>query len=103
MTFPEFSWSKPRTPPRQEARPFKHLRPGTRYQVIRSFVDYDGAEHAVGERWIFAGSNFLPYDDGLSLFVTDDEGHLQHIRLQWRPESQGAMIDALEDHIAEID
>lgn len=84
-----------------EARPFKHLLPGIRYHIIKPFFDYDCIGHPVGESWVFDGSNFLPYDDGLSLFVTQPDGRSQHIRLQWRPEAQGDVIDALERYVAE--
>lgn len=84
-----------------EARPFKHLQPGMRYHVIKPFFDDDCIGHPAGETWIFAGSNFLPYEDGLSLFITRDDGRVQHVRLQWRPEAQGDIIDALDRHIAE--
>src|SRR5690606_15598829 len=49
------------------------LHAGHRYRVIRGFRDFDGDEHPPGERWIFHGSSFLPYDDGLSLFVSIDD------------------------------
>lgn len=100
MTLPQFNWSRPRMREAPEAKPFKHLRPGMRYHVVRPFFDYDCVGHPAGESWIFDGSNFLPYDDGLSLFVTRDGGRGQHIRLQWRPEAQGEVIDALERYVA---
>lgn len=79
--------------PRQ---PFKHLKPGTRYRVAAPFTDYDGGLHPEGESWVFVGHSFLPYDDGLSLFVSSDGKAVRQIRLQWRPETQGAIIDDLE-------
>jgi hypothetical protein len=100
MTLPLFNWLKPKMREAPEAKPFKHLRPGGRYHVVKPFFDYDCVGHPAGESWIFDGSNFLPYDDGLSLFVTRDNGRCQHIRLQWRPEAQGAVIDALEQYLA---
>jgi hypothetical protein len=55
---------------------FKHLAVGVRYAVVREFTDFDGGSHPAGETWWFRGHNFLPYDDGLSLFVfwTDSGG-----------------------------
>jgi hypothetical protein len=84
-----------------EGRPFKHLRPGRRCHVVRPFFDHDCVGHPAGESWVFDGSNFLPYDDGLSIFVTRDDGRKQQIRMQWRPEAQGDVIDALERYVAE--
>jgi hypothetical protein len=78
---------------------FKHLIPGARYEVLRGFSDYDGKAHPTGEIWTFLGHNFLPHDDGLSLFVSLDGDHEWHIRLQWRDDQQGRLIDRLEDHI----
>lgn len=82
------------------AEPFKHLAPGPDYVVVRAFRDYDQGEHPVGERWTFIGSNFLSYDDGLSLFVIIS-GERRHIRMQWRDEEQGPVIDRLQDYVAE--
>jgi hypothetical protein len=67
-----------------------------------AFTDYDGDLHAEGESWVFIGHSFLPYEDGLSLFVSRDGKSVQHIRLQWRPETQGAVIDDLERHVQPV-
>jgi hypothetical protein len=80
-----------RTPP----QPYGPLTPGLRYEVASAFVDYDGDEHPVGECWVYLGHNFLPYDDGLSLFVSRDGRQEWHIRLQDRPEEQGGIVRAL--------
>ena len=79
--------------------PFQHLRPGASYVVRAAFIDYDGALHEPGEAWTFRSHSFLPYEDGLSLFVTLSDGSERQIRLQWRPEAQGAIIDKLESFI----
>jgi hypothetical protein len=78
---------------------FQHLAGGTRYVVARAFVDFDGDTHPAGEEWTFLGSNFAPYDDGLSLFVSLDGTQEWHIRLCWRPQDQGPIIDALAEHV----
>jgi hypothetical protein len=80
------------------ATSFGHLWPGATYVVVRAFRDFDGDEHSVGEIWTFVGSSFLPYDDGLSLFVTV-EGERRHIRMQWREDAQGEIIDNLNDYV----
>jgi hypothetical protein len=78
---------------------FGHLVVGSRYAVVRAFSDFDGDVHPAGETWWFRGHDFLPNDDGLSLFVSLD-GHSEwHIRLQWRPEQQGAIIAALPSYV----
>jgi hypothetical protein len=80
---------------------FDRLRRGRLYRVTRAFTDHDGAVHPVGEVWAFRGWNFLPYDDGLSLFAVVD-GALRHIRLQDRPESEGAVVAALSTILEDI-
>lgn len=77
---------------------FGHLIPGHHYIVVRAFADFDGGQHAVGERWTFIGSSFLPYDDGLSLFVSIG-GVRRHIRMQWRGEEQGPVIERLREYV----
>src|SRR3954454_5619493 len=79
---------------------FKHFQAGRSYVVVAAFTDHDGDAHRPGERWIFLGSSFQPHDDGLSLFVSLDGDREWQIRLQWRAEEQGAIIDRLEDYLA---
>jgi len=80
-------------------RDFKHLKIGRWYRVVKTFTDFDRGEHPVGETWRFEGHSFLPYDDGLSLFVAPDEATLRHIRMRWTPEDQGEIVDALERYV----
>ena len=77
---------------------FAHLQTDQDYVVVRAFRDFDGGEHPVGEAWTFIGSSFLPYDDGLSLFAVIDNVHRQ-VRMQWRNEEQGPIIDNLKDYL----
>ncbi len=74
------------------------LLPGRTYQVIASFKDYSGTTHPVGESWRFVEKHFLPYEDGLTLIVEKD-GQSVWIQLQWRPESQGEIIDNFSDYV----
>ena len=76
------------------------LEAGKRYRVIREFTDFDGDVHRVGEEWTFLGSSFVPYEDGLSLFVSFDGASEWQIRMQWRPEAQGRVLDALSSYLA---
>jgi hypothetical protein len=75
------------------------LEPGRRYRVSRDFVDFDGVRHPAGEEWTFLGAAFLPYEDGVSLFVSLDGEREWQIRMQWRPEAQGAVLDALSSYV----
>jgi hypothetical protein len=77
------------------------LVPAKTYRVIAGFKDYDGIVHSPGETWKFLEKNFLPYEDGLSLFVERDGRRVQ-IRLQWREESQGRIIDDFSAFVEEI-
>src|SRR5581483_7784594 len=65
------------------------LRPQTMYRVVVAFADYDKGVHEVGEHWKFLRKSFLPYEDGLSLFVERGSGQETQIRLQCRPERAG--------------
>ena len=70
------------------------LIPGRKYRVVKEFFDYDKILHPVGQTWTFAGTNFLPYDDGLTLFVIiDDLPKEISYRLQWREEQQAFIIE----------
>ncbi|WP_421731518.1 DUF3601 domain-containing protein [Brevundimonas sp.] len=81
------------------AEPYRLLRPGRAYIVTQAFTDYDESVHPVGERWVYLGSNFLPYDDGLSLFVSLDGSQEWHIRMQLRDEEQGPVVNDLDSYI----
>lgn len=82
------------------------LIPGQMYRVKISFGDFDGTPHLAGERWRFVGHNFLPYDDGLTLYVEylDTEtgtasGRSGVIRLRCLPEDQGDIVDRFSDFV----
>ena len=79
------------------------LQPGHIYCVTQSFLDFDGTQHPVGEQWTYLSFNFLPYDDGLSLFVSLDAEQEWHIRMQLRPEEQGAIMRNLSHYLAAPD
>ena len=66
--------------------------PGKQYCVIKPFIDYDHYQHTIGETWKFVTTNFLPYDDGLTLHVIKD-GVAVVYRLQWRKEQQADIIE----------
>ena len=75
------------------------LEAGRRYRVLREFADFDGDAHYPGEEWAFLGASFLPHDDGLSLFVSLDGVQEWQIRMQWRAEAQGAVLDTLRAYV----
>jgi len=71
---------------------FAHLSVSRRYVVVKEFTDFDGKLHRVGESWTYLGKDFVPYHDGLSLYVSPDGKRECQIRLQWLPQAQGAVI-----------
>ena len=73
---------------------------GQSYRVIKTFIDYDGIVHPVGESWRFVKKSFLPYEDGLSLFVESSQQNVS-FRLQWRAESQSQIINNFSDFVTE--
>ena len=77
------------------------LTPGKTYRVIAEFSDYDGRVHTIGESWRFIEHNFVPYEDGLTISIERD-GQKSVIRLQWRPETQEAIIDNFSDYVEEL-
>lgn len=77
------------------------LKPNTLYRVNRDFKDYDGVIHLTGERWRFLAKRFLPYEDGLTLLI-EQNGREAAIRLQWREETQGSLIERFSDFVEEV-
>ena len=75
---------------------------GRRYRVIGEFYDHDRHVHPAGEEWLFLGYSFLPYDDGMSFFVSFDGEQEWHIPMQWREEEQGPILDSLGSYVAEV-
>jgi hypothetical protein len=76
------------------------LRPQATYRVFVAFTDFDKRVHPVGERWRFLWKSFLPYEDGLSLFVDYGTGERQ-MRLQCREEEQMDLIHAFSEYVVE--
>ncbi len=76
------------------------LTPGQRYKVVRPFTDYDRNVHETGQIWTFVETNFLPYDDGLTVHLTlDDNPNVLLFRLQWRQEEQADIIEHFLDYV----
>lgn len=97
-----FGWFKPRRDVIALREEPGLLRPGRRYRVVRAFVDHDGLPHPVGESWAFLRSNFLPYEDGLSLFVAMTTGIKRQIRLQWRPVAEEEIAAGLDNYLLPV-
>jgi len=76
------------------------LKENQMYRVIKSFKDFDGLVHPVGERWRYESRNYFPYDAGMSLNIEGDNG-LRSIRLQDYPEAQGGIISSFSEYVTE--
>jgi hypothetical protein len=77
-----------------------NLIPGQKYKVIKPFTDYDRHVHAPGNTWTFVETNFLPYEDGLTVHLRlDDDPKVLLFRLQWRQEEQAAIIENFRDYV----
>jgi hypothetical protein len=74
------------------------LIPGQKYILIKSFTDYDGRIHEAGETWIFKGTDFLPYEDGLTVKI-EANGSSSSFRMQWQDDAQGKIIDNFKEYI----
>lgn len=76
------------------------LIPGRRYEVILPFVDFDGDLHEPPQQWVFLGHNFVPYDDGLMLWVIWGDGSRGVMRFCWDENHQGHILDAFERYVS---
>ena len=74
------------------------IRQGQQYKVKKSFTDYDGLLHEMGEVWTYLGTNFLPYEDGLTLHVQKNNQEVVY-RLQWRMEEQAEIIENFQEYV----
>jgi Domain of unknown function (DUF3601) len=75
------------------------LIPGQKYKVIKEFTDYDKIIHPAGEKWTYVGTNFLPYEDGLTLHAIKDNIPVIY-RLQWRSDQQAGIIENFKEFVA---
>ena len=74
--------------------------PGNKYYVKQPFTDYDKYVHNLGESWVFVNKSFLPYEDGLTLFIGQN-GSQHSFRMQARPEEQDEIIANFSQYVEE--
>jgi Domain of unknown function (DUF3601). len=80
---------------------YSHLIAGRKYTISKSFRDYDNYPYEQGNVIEFIGSNFVPYEDGLSLFCIYKDREKQ-IRLQIRPEEQEEIAHNIQDYLVPV-
>ena len=79
------------------------LVPGQKYRLTKPFTDYDGNVHHPGETWTFLRTNFLPYEDGLTVHLRlDDDPRELMFRMQWRAEEQADVIENFPDYVEQV-
>ena len=66
----------------------EYLYSGDYIKVIKDFKDYYGFTHQAGEEFYFACAYFLPYEDGYTLYISEDKINVNSIYLQSRLETQ---------------
>jgi hypothetical protein len=71
---------------------------------VKEFVDYDSCTHSLGETFVFRQTNFVPYEDGLSVYVSllkpdGTPGPETSFRMQWREEEQASIIEHFQDFV----
>lgn len=81
-----------------------NLTPGKKYKVVKPFTDHDKHVHEPGQTWTFVETNFLPYEDGLTVHLTLDgnPNKVLLFRLQWRREEQADIIEHFRDYVEEV-
>ena len=66
----------------------EYLYSGDYVKVVKTFKDYYGFTYQAGEKFYFACAYFLPYEDGYTLYISEDKINVNAIYLQSRLETQ---------------
>ena len=72
-------------------------------KVIKTFKDYYGFTHFVGEKWYFSCAYFLPYEDGYTLYISKNKIDISAIYLQNREETQKEICSHPEEYFEIIE
>ena len=65
----------------------KYLYSGDYVKVIKTFKDYDGFAHPIGEKWYFACQYFLESEYGDVLYISTDKINIDTIYLEDRKDN----------------
>ena len=71
---------------------FYRLVNGQCYTVVKSLTDHYGNDFSAGEKLIFIGKRFLPYDGGYMLFFENRQMYLQE-------DKQRQIIESFNDYL----
>ena len=72
-------------------------------KVTKTFKDYYGFTHFVGEKWYFSCAYFLPYEDGYTLYISKNKIDINAIYLQNREETQKNICSHPEEYFEIIE
>ena len=75
---------------------YGHLVPGRCYRLADTFIDFDGQACTAGERVVYRGYNYFPYDEGLTLHFDERD-----IRLCGLFDDQRGIMDSLDHYLVE--
>jgi hypothetical protein len=81
------------------ANDYGHLKVGRAYRLARDLVDVQGTTRPAGDVWVYLGSSFVPYHDGLTLYVFRERA-IEGILLEGEAQRQ---VSALEPAEAPVD
>lgn len=73
---------------------------GKKYKVIKPFIDYGQYFHEVGKTWTFVKTNFVPYDDGLTLHVVQENVLEEKAYRCCNGEEKAVIIEHFSDYVA---
>lgn len=81
---------------------FMNIHSGDLVRVKRRFKDYNGCIYEPGEKFYFACTFFLPYDNGYTLYISKDKETISHIFLQDRSDAQEYILKNTEEYFEKI-
>lgn len=79
----------------------RYLKEGNKYRVIKTFTDYDGTTHNIGEIWTFLAYSFNYYDNGVQWFITFNDIQEWSIPL-WLDDKQQKEVDCCPEIYIEV-
>lgn len=69
--------------------------------MIKTFTDYDGTTHNIGEKWTFLAYSINYYDNGVQWFITFDDNQEWSIPL-WLDDKHQKELDTCPEKYIEV-